>query len=244
MSQQPQLPEAALLALWFTAWARAGTSLDGVRDAVVGADAEHQVVGLPDDPAPAPLILAVGRLRGAGATGAALALPVPGDPLGLAGPPAFNAAALEAGQAVLFPGSGWGVVPVRDGPRVVWHGRAATLPGAQPDFGEADRQLRHEVVVAADRLADLDVARWRPEAADLMLGLESEADVPYPPDTGQRAVRLATLASRCRSVVDLALTDDGAAWSASEAEQRRTALLPLERAARRGLVAACCAASG
>ena len=34
------------------------------------------------------------------AAGAGLALPEPGDPVGLGGPPAFNAEALEAGEAV------------------------------------------------------------------------------------------------------------------------------------------------
>ena len=38
------------------------------------------------------------------AVAAGLALPAPGDPLGLAGPPAFNADALEAGEAVVANG--------------------------------------------------------------------------------------------------------------------------------------------
>ena len=44
-------------------------------------------------------MLALGELRRLGASGCSLALPAPGDPLGLAGPPAFNAEALEAGEA-------------------------------------------------------------------------------------------------------------------------------------------------
>jgi hypothetical protein len=54
-----------------------------------------------------------------------------------------------------------------------------------------------------------------------------------------RAVRLASLSIRCRTIVDLALGDDGASTTAAEAEARRQALTPLEHAARRGLVAAC-----
>jgi hypothetical protein len=41
------------------------------------------------------------------------------------------------------------------------------------------------------------------------------------------------------TIVDLALADDGGALSAAEIEQRRAALVPLERAGRRALVAAC-----
>jgi hypothetical protein len=47
------------------------------------------------------------------------------------------------------------------------------------------------------------------------------------------------MAMRCRTIVDLALDDDGGAVSATEADARRAALAPLDHAARRGLVAAC-----
>ena len=45
---------------------------------------------------PVGLTLALGRLRALGATGLRVALPAPGHPLGLSGPPEFNARALEA----------------------------------------------------------------------------------------------------------------------------------------------------
>jgi hypothetical protein len=56
---------------------------------------------------------------------------------------------------------------------------------------------------------------------------------------GPRAVRLASLATRCRTIVELALEDDGGSVTATEADIRRQALAPLDHAARRGLVAAC-----
>jgi len=55
------------------------------------------------------------RLRAAGVTGLRLALPRPGDPLGLKGPAAFNQAAIAAGEAVLTDGPALGVVPAVDG---------------------------------------------------------------------------------------------------------------------------------
>ena len=114
------LPVSALLALWFTAWCEGRASLDETRDAVVAGDAAHHVVGLPGSDDAVPLILALGALRAEGATAAGLALPVPGDPLGLGGPPAFNAEALEAGEAVVLAEAELGLVPVRAGAGVVW----------------------------------------------------------------------------------------------------------------------------
>ena len=64
--------------------------------AIVGEDAVHRVEGLPGESAPVGLTLALGRLRALGVTGLRVALPAPGHPLGLSGPPEFNARALEA----------------------------------------------------------------------------------------------------------------------------------------------------
>jgi hypothetical protein len=50
---------------------------------------------------------------------------------------------------------------------------------------------------------------------------------------------MTALALRCRRIVEIALADDGGAVTVGETERRRAALLPLDRAARRALVAAC-----
>ncbi len=231
------LPDSARLALWFTAWAHGRASLDDARDAVVAGDAAHDVVGLEDGPVP--LIVAMGLLRAERATGAGLALPEPGDPLGLGGPPAFNAEALEAGEAVLLTGADLGLVPVRAGAGVVWRCLPATASRQVPDLPEADTGLRAALPAAADALADLDVARWRPEVADELLSLRRTSDLPVPPGTDGRAPRVLSLAARCRRIVALALPDDGGAVTAVEADRRREALRPLDRAARRAVVAAC-----
>jgi hypothetical protein len=52
-------------------------------------------------------------------------------------------------------------------------------------------------------------------------------------------VELAARGLQAWAIVDLALEDDGGALSAYEIERRRSALRPLERSARRALVAAC-----
>ncbi len=227
----PPLPTSAVLAWWSTAWLRGHVVTDLLLDAL-GADERLHLLadgGL--------LPVALGRWRAAGATGAGLALPVEGDPLGLGGPRAFNALALEHGEAVVCAEAGVGLVPAEGEEVVTWH-PAEAARRQLPDVGEADRDLRGSTLAAARALAALDVARWRPEAADLFLDGHAQR-VSAPPGTPARCVDLAGRALTAQAIVDLALADDGAAVSATEARQRREALLPLERAARRALVAAC-----
>ena len=75
----------------------------------------------------------------------------------------FSSAALEAGEAVVA--GAIGLVPRRVGAAVEWTAYDAA-PRQLSDVGEADRGLRRALQQAATALADLDVARWRPEAAD------------------------------------------------------------------------------
>jgi hypothetical protein len=234
-----QLPASARFALWFSAWAGGSVSLDDARDAIVGEDTAHDVLGLPDHPDSVPLILALGLLRTEGGTAAGLALPAPGDLLGLAGPPEFNAEVLEPGEGVLVAGAGLGLVPHRVGSAVQWQCHQAVTEPQVPDLSEADTALRQALLGTAQRLADLDVARWRPEVADELLALRRHVDLVFPEGMAPRAVRLAGLATRCRTIVELALVDDGGSVTAAEADARTAALRPLDQAARRGLVAAC-----
>ncbi|HET6627581.1 MAG TPA: hypothetical protein VFG63_14415 [Nocardioidaceae bacterium] len=233
------LPTSARFALWFSAWVSGVVSLDDARDAIVDDDTAHDVAGLPGEDEVVPLILALGRLRSSSTTGAGIALPAPGDPLGLAGPPAFNTHALDVGEGVILQGADLGLVPHRAGAGVVWTCYEAISRRQVPDPHEADTSLRQAVLEAAETLADLDVARWRPEVADELMALRRTVDFRFPQGMAPRALRLVSLSSRCRTIVDLALEDEGGAVSASQAEQRRAALSPLDHAARRGLVAAC-----
>lgn len=238
------LPDSATLAWWATAWLRGAVVTDQVLDHLAASGDVHSVQvldsGVPDGPEEGtdrPLQLLV-ALRRAGATGLGLALPLEGDPLGLGGPAGFNDAALEAGEAVVAVGAELGAVPHRVGRGVTW-----TLTSARrrmlPDVGEADRALRSTVAEAARVLAALDVARWRPEVADALMDLRHLTVPEAPPGTPARCVELAARGLQATGIVDLALGDDGAAVSSGEMAARREALLPLERAGRRALVAAC-----
>ena len=233
------LPDSVRLALWFSAWCEGHASLDEARDEVVAGDAAHDVVGLPGQADAVPLILALGALRAERATGAGLALPEPGDPVGLGGPPPFNAEALETGEAVVLRGVDLGLVPARAGAGVVWRCLPAHERRQLPDLAEADTGLRGALPRVADELAALDVARWRPEVADELMALRRPQELAVPAGMDAPAQRMVALATRCRAIVELALADDGGAITAAEADRRREALRPLDRAARRALVAAC-----
>ena len=232
------LPDSGRLAWWLTAWLRGHESPDAVVDAVVAEDAAHHVTGLPGTDELVPLVLALGAFRTAGTTAAGLALPVEGDPVGLGGPREFNAAALETGEAVVLAGTDLGLVPVRAGRGVVWR----CLPASRrqlPDVGEADRGLRAALLESAKALADLDVARWRPEVADELMGLRRLDAVAAPVGTPSVCPPLAARGLRALWIVELALADEGGAVSSYEIEQRTAALRPLAAAGRRAVVAAC-----
>ena len=236
------LPLVLRTAWWATAWIRGYVVTDLLLDAVIGDDATHVVagmgaLGLAQDEAADTLLSGLARIRAEGATGFGVALPVEGDLTGLGGPPSFNAAALDAGQAVVVPGAWVGLVPVRVGAAVTWQAHRAERRQL-PDIGEADRTLRRELPRAADALADLDVARWRPEAADRLMNLRHRLRLTPPPGVPDLCTDLAARALQAAAIVDLALEDDGGAVSASEIAARRDALTPLDRAARHALVAA------
>lgn len=237
------LPDAARLAWWGTAWLRGYVVTDLLVDAVLGGDATHVVAGLHahglgGSDAAETLVGGLARLRAEGATSFGAAFPVEGDLVGLGGPRPFNDAALEAGEAVVVAGTGLGLVPVRTGAAVGWQVHRADRRQL-PDVGEADRALRASLLHTAEALARLDVARWRPEVADRLMDLRRRDPVPAPDGVPARCVDLAGRALQAEAIVDVAMEDDGGAVSASEMDARRAALVPLGRAARHALVAAC-----
>lgn len=229
------LPVSGRLAWWGTSWLRGHVGPDDLLDAVVADDVTHVVLGADG---PDALLGVLGRLRAGGAGGFGAAFPAEGDLVGLGGPPPFNDAALEVGEAVVVANTESGLVPSRVGPTIEW----TLLPARRrqlPDVGEADRELRGVLVESAERLAALDVARWRPEIADRLMNLRHRPVLLAPPGVPARCVDLAARGLQALEIAVLANEDDGAALTAYEIGQRRGALAPLARAGRRALVAAC-----
>ncbi|MBF4137241.1 MULTISPECIES: hypothetical protein [Streptomyces] len=246
-------PRSGLLAAWGNALLAGLVSPDDAASAIVGEDARHRVVGLPDWPEPAGLTLALGRLRSLGATGFRVALPVPGHPLGLSGPPEFNERAMEAEEAVVTVGAGLGLVPevAVAGPEgdvhveVVWHCLAVreAPPADVPSLGEAERELAQALREATEVLARLDVAGSGPVAEAALDAYRARAHAgakdALAPGYPQRAVRVLELADRVALLVELAgSSGHGGAVSAAEMAARAEALRPVERTARRAKVAA------
>lgn len=237
MSAQPSgLPVSAVLAWWGTAWLRGEAAADDLLDAVIGEDAAHTVGGLEAEPVS--LLAAMAQLRARGATGVGAAFPAEGDLVGLGGPASLNLAAVEVGEAACAWEADLALVPLRVGAGVQW-GSHPCRRRQLPDVGEADRELRLVLSTAADRLAELEVARWRPEVADELMDLRRRGPLVAPPGVPPRCVELAARALQALAVVELALEDDGGAITAAEAAERREALVPLHRTGRRALTAAC-----
>ncbi|MDF3303226.1 hypothetical protein [Streptomyces tropicalis] len=245
-------PRSGRLAAWGNALLAGLVPPDDAVPAVVGEDAVHRVAGLPGEADPVGLTLALGRLRTLGVTGLRVALPAPGHPLGLSGPPEFNARALEAEEAVICHGAALGLVPEvsEAGPAgdvhvaVVWQVLPVreAPPADVPSLGEAERELAEALREATEVLSRLDVAGAGPVAEAAIDAYRARAErgrevlAPgYPP----RAVRVLELARRVALLVSLAHDrGHGGAVSASEMGARMEALRPVERTARRAQVAA------
>ncbi|MFF4491826.1 hypothetical protein ACFY0F_36135 [Streptomyces sp. NPDC001544] len=253
-------PRSGRLAAWGNALLGGLVSPDDAVAAIVGDDAVHRVEGLPGESAPVGLTLALGRLRALGVSGLCVALPRPGHPLGLSGPPEFNARALEAEEAVVGHGASLGLVPEVSGYRqcfadeagpagdvhveVVWHVLPVreAPPADVPSLGEAERELAEALREATEVLSRLDVAGSGPVAEAAIDAYRARAEpgrevlAPgYPP----RAVRVLELAQRVGLLVSLAYDNGhGGAVSSAEMAARGEALRPVERTARRAQVAA------
>lgn len=240
------LPRSASFTLWLDACHQGLLGPDDFANAVRGDDPQHLVLGWPlDDGSPFALDLLPARISALGTSRASPALPVTGDLIGLAGPPTFNATALEAGEAVLLlTGDGsLGLVPFLDARTVLWTAQPAAVPPPL-DPGEAARTLRQVLLEVTAELVRLDVASWQPEIPDLLLNLRHRPGLTLP--TGTRADRVDALerAVLCSDIVELALTDTGGAVTAYEMDARRRCLTELDRAARRAIVASCSASLG
>ncbi|WP_406446556.1 hypothetical protein OHB14_46630 [Streptomyces sp. NBC_01613] len=245
-------PRSGRLAAWGNALLAGLVSPDDAVLAIVGDDAVHRVEGLPGESAPVGLTLALGRLRALGVTGLRIALPAPGHPLGLSGPPDFNARAMDAEEAVVCHGAALGLVPevYEAGPdgdvhvEVVWHCLPVreAPPADVPSLGEAERELAEALRDSTEVLSRLDVAGSGPVAEAAIEAYRARAErgrevlAPgYPP----RAVRVLELAQRIGLLMSLAQENGhGGAVSSAEMAARSEALRPVERVARRALVAA------
>jgi hypothetical protein len=255
-------PRAGRLAAWGNALLAGQASPDDAAERAVGADGVHRVAGLPGEEGLVGLTLAFGRLRALGVTALRVALPVPGHPLGLCGPPEFNAVALDAGEAVLAPEAGLGLVPevaaravdgsgtaagaarAAAGAEVTWHCLEVRrdLPPDVPSLSEAERELAQVLRETTSGLLAMDLPSARPAARAELEAYRARTEAHrsllapgYPP----RAVRVLELAQRVAELMVIAEAPehDGSLTSGQLAMRDRL-LRPVRHAARRAQVAA------
>lgn len=245
---------AALLAAWGTAYLQRAVSIDVAVVEIERADEPHLVVS---DPLATPeeLAEALDGLLARGVAGLRLALPAPGDLLGLSGPPAVNQAALAAGEAAIgVPGAGVSLdslpafvpdvtafgSPGDQGHCVTW--REMPSSAATPDvptLAQADRDLREAVRDATDLLTRLGVSSWAAEGRETAGRLRSGRPRPLLPEVaGARAEAVAQRALQVLAITEAARADDSGAVTAFAVQSRRAALAPLDRVGRRALLAA------
>ncbi|WUH99216.1 hypothetical protein OHR68_37850 [Spirillospora sp. NBC_00431] len=238
---------ATALVAWGNAWLTGHVGLDEAVDAVEKS-AGPQILG--GEPAEVTLRRGLGDLRVGGMAALRLALPEPGDPLGLTGPPSLNRAAIDAGAAVVavLGDRAIGLVPAEDrrgssyvGVRWTTHD-AAPGPPDVPPLADADRQLTLAMRDATEALLTVDDhAGAPPEITDALAALRDpdRGDHPLAPGYPPRAHRVAALAGRLSLVVDLARQMDDGGLTADQTRRRGEALRLLDGAVRRALVAAC-----
>ncbi len=238
-----------MAALWVGCADEGDSWLSDAVQAITGTDEPHRTE---DD---APLAALLDRLSLHRRTGSVTfgALPVPHEPVGLSGP--VGVAAMDAGECVVVDGgaSAGALVAVPDvvafgsalepGAMVRWrlhHARASIAPAS---LGEARRMLAEALVIAVDALEAMDVARWRPDAAEEIAELASSSVPPeisdqLPPDLDPRRSDLLVRAARLEAIAELAMADDGAAVTLFAADQRQAALRHVASASRHAMQAA------
>jgi hypothetical protein len=243
---------SAVLVAWGNAWLTGHVGLDEAADAVERLGGPHVVAGVPGEPGETPLRGGLAALRVAGLSAFRLALPAPGDPLGLTGPPEFNTAAIEAGEAVLLAVGDrtCGLIPAEDrrgssyvGTRWTVHETHSAVADT-PGLPEADHKLTLAVREATEALMAVDgTLEWRPEIADALGALRESHHHGQvgglAPGYPARAHRVAALAGRLAVVVDLARGTESATLSSAQVQRRTEALRDLDKAVRRAQVAAC-----
>ncbi|GAA3662186.1 hypothetical protein GCM10022224_027390 [Nonomuraea antimicrobica] len=226
---RPESPVCPSLVAWGNAWLSGHVGLDEAADHV-------EAIGGPAVAGEVPLRKYLANLRSDGLRELRLALPAPGDPLGLSGPPSFNSAAVDAGQAAIavLAERNLGLVPQPDrrgssyvGVRLDVHD-SGPVRHDLPSLSEAERELSDAMRSATETLASVDgPAQTRPERMER----GGELAPGYP----GRAHRVSALATRLAAVLRLA---DERGLTSGQAAARGAALRELDRAVRRALVAA------
>lgn len=226
---RPESTVCPSLVAWGNAWLSGHVGLDEAADHV-------EATGGPAVAGDVPLRKYLANLRADGLCEFRLALPAPGDPLGLSGPASFNSAAVDVGQAAIavLGDRNLGLIPLPDRRGSSYVGVLLEVHDSGPvrhdlpSLSEAERELSDAVRAATEALSSVDgPAQDRPDR----LGRGGELAPGYP----GRAHRVSALATRLAAVLCLA---DERGLTSGQVAVGGAALRELDRAVRRALVAA------
>jgi hypothetical protein len=257
-----RIVRSASLSVWATAYLRGQADVPTVLAAVTGDDephllrveSAHAIVG--PDPAPGDLAELLVAARLSRAHRFRLVLAVPGDPLGLPGPAAFDRAAMHAQEAVVIESETGepmaGLVPDvtvfgsrwEPGAQVTWTLHpVGTNVATTRTVSEADRELREAIIVAGSTLAELDLVDLDEDSLGSLARLRHDDDSPasaLPAHTVPRSVHVLSTAWRMRLLVDLALSQGRGTTPVDARGQakRIETLRALDDVARRAVVTA------
>lgn len=245
---------SATLAVWTSAWLNGHAAADDVLDALQVWAEHHEVLAdddgtataldLPtDQEAPVSPALLLAALRKAEAGGAYLVLPIPGDVRGLGGKSPLSASALRAGQAVVLPEPGIGLVPepVVDGlQRWTVFDLPSTTPRENVPLSAAEHELTSAMRQAATALMDTGAAKRRQGVRqEIDAIIAGKPELAWPEGMPSRSLRILQRANEVSAILDVASADILAgAVSASAARARVQALQPLVDAVRNARCAA------
>ncbi|MEI7777823.1 MAG: hypothetical protein WCJ42_00150 [Actinomycetes bacterium] len=231
----------AVLVAWGNSWLAGQAAADDLLDAV----APPRVIR-DSDGEDRELLQGLRELQRKGVRGFQLALPVPGDPSGIAAEPQIIAAAVAVQAAAVAIGCDLLLLPNDAGWSVLPYAAPMLAAGVRPPAGgqssrEAEADLTDALASTTAQLHTLDLARMRPDFERILesgwLGSQS-----FPTDLGERNLKLIHTAARVLQIVDMAQLDDGAALTASEARYRTGALRALALSARNALCSSVSAA--
>lgn len=238
----PNERRCAQLAAWGSAWLAGAAAFDDVLDAVTGSG--RHVGGPGFGPGPNPVGAALAEWKRAGTSVLTLALPVPGDVRGLAGPASFRDAALRAGEAVYGRDFGLTVLAGRDTPssagrELIWHrAEVSELPPDPVSMADAEHELTESIRETASLFARRGVTSWLTDIAPALSDARRAGErLHLPASHPPRAVRLIAQAERLSAVLVVVDSDDTAQLTAAAAAERDQALAPLRLAVRRALLA-------
>lgn len=230
---------AGVATAWANAWLAGRASLDDASTHASRVCRTEGVRGVPDEPGPVAWAVALGRLRAAGVRHFQLALPLPGDPLGVVGPAPLLAEVVARGAAIVGVAEVGSLVVVPPAaPATYWTVHAVDRAPALDATGDARRMLLETIGEASAGLERLDVARPDPDAAASLADLDRTLrDLDLPPGMTGRDAQVIVTAARTAAAVTAARRGPGGATSSTQAGLRDEQLRPLEQATRRALVA-------